>query len=33
MYLVRDIYIDGKDIKKGDFMGILNGMIIGIVED
>ncbi|MCY7879416.1 hypothetical protein MOB05_20220, partial [Bacillus spizizenii] len=24
-YSVRDTHIDGKDIKKGDFMGILNG--------
>lgn len=33
IYLVRDIYIDGKDIKKGDFIGILNSLIIGSVED
>lgn len=27
-FSVRDTHIDGKDIKKGDFMGILNGTII-----
>ncbi|WP_338444336.1 DAK2 domain-containing protein [Bacillus spizizenii] len=32
-YSVRDTHIDGKDIKKGDFMGILNGTIIGTAED
>ncbi|MDU0153458.1 DAK2 domain-containing protein [Bacillus cabrialesii] len=32
-YSVRDTHIDGKDIKKGDFMGILNGTIIGTSED
>lgn len=32
-YSVRDTHIDGKDIKKGDFMGILNGKIIGTAED
>ncbi len=32
-YSVRDTHIDGQDIKKGDFMGILNGTIIGSAED
>ncbi|MED4826961.1 DAK2 domain-containing protein [Bacillus atrophaeus] len=32
-YSVRDTHIDGHDIKKGDFMGILNGTIIGSAED
>ncbi|MGG1418597.1 DAK2 domain-containing protein [Bacillus subtilis] len=32
-YSVRDTHIDGKDIKKGDFMGILNGTIIGTSEN
>ncbi|MBY4603865.1 MULTISPECIES: DAK2 domain-containing protein [Bacillus] len=32
-YSVRDTHIDGKDIKKGDFMGILNGTIIGTAVD
>ncbi|MEI1421342.1 DAK2 domain-containing protein [Bacillus cabrialesii] len=32
-YSVRDTHIDGRDIKKGDFMGILNGTIIGTAED
>ncbi|WP_409509686.1 DAK2 domain-containing protein [Bacillus spizizenii] len=32
-YSVRNTHIDGKDIKKGDFMGILNGTIIGTAED
>ncbi|WP_336804958.1 DAK2 domain-containing protein [Bacillus subtilis] len=32
-FSVRDTHIDGKDIKKGDFMGILNGTIIGTSEN
>ncbi|WP_375005362.1 DAK2 domain-containing protein [Bacillus velezensis] len=32
-YSVRDTHIDGKDIKKGDFIGILNSSIIGSAED
>ncbi|MCY7945722.1 DAK2 domain-containing protein [Bacillus atrophaeus] len=32
-YSVRDTHIDGHDIKKGDFMGILNGTIIGSAAD
>ncbi|MDF4197943.1 DAK2 domain-containing protein [Bacillus subtilis] len=32
-FSVRDTHIEGKDIKKGDFMGILNGTIIGTSEN
>ncbi|MGQ4252918.1 DAK2 domain-containing protein [Bacillus subtilis] len=32
-FSVRDTHIDGKDIKKGDFMGILNGTIIGTSDN
>ncbi len=32
-YSVRDTHIDGIDIKKDDFMGILNGTIIGTAKD
>ncbi|KXZ14910.1 hypothetical protein AXI59_03425 [Bacillus nakamurai] len=32
-YSVRDTHIDGKDIKKGDFIGILNSSIIGSAGD
>ena len=32
-YAVRDTNIDGIDIKKGDFMGILNGKIVETASD